>query len=227
MHKHLEPWRDALAASVSLCAGLMLVAALAGCAAFEPVQAPAPRVALNVPLAWSTADAGLAATPLAAWWRRFDDALLVSLIDDALRANTSLEAARAALAQSRAAGDLQSAALRPALGGSVSAQRSRRGIGNTGANSPGSTASVSTNTFSAGFDASWEPDIFGAVRAGVSAADADVQASAASLGDAQVSVAAEVAVNYLQLRSLQQRLAIAGQNLQSQQETLQITQWRE
>lgn len=199
--------------------GLLPICLFAGCATFAPT-APLPGTTepLVVPQAWSTGVPASAATPLAGWWQRFDDALLVSLIDDALRANTTLRAARAVLAQARATADVQAAAFLPTVGGSASAQRSRRGTDGTG--------SSSNNTFNAGFDASWEPDVFGALRAGVSAADADVLVSAASLGDAQVSLAAEVAINYLQLRGLQWRLVIAQQNLQSQQDTLQITQWR-
>lgn len=202
---------------------LAMACMLAGCAAFDRVSPTRPLTQpLTLPPAWSdaqsSASAGNASTPLALWWQRFDDALMVSLIDDALNANTSVRSARAALAQSRATADLQSAALWPTLGGSASAQRSRRGAG-------GDNASTSS-LYTAGFDASWEPDVFGTLRAGVSAADADVVASAASLGDVQVSLAAEVALNYLQLRALQWRLAIAVQNLQSQEDTLQITQWR-
>jgi NodT family efflux transporter outer membrane factor (OMF) lipoprotein len=80
--------------------------------------------------------------------------------------------------------------------------------------------------FSAGFDASWEPDVFGRLRAGVQASEADARAAQASLADVQVTLAAEVAVNYIELRGLQQRLQIARSNLASQQETLQIAQWR-
>src|SRR3989344_5398971 len=95
-----------------------------------------------------------------------------------------------------------------------------------GATAQRSRASNSTgNTFQAGFDASWEPDVFGRLRSGVSASEADARAAEASLADVQVSLAAEVAVNYIELRGLQQRLAIARSNLASQQETLQITQW--
>ena len=78
----------------------------------------------------------------------------------------------------------------------------------------------------AGFDASWEPDVFGALGSGVDAAGADVQASQASLGQVQVSIAAEVAVNYITLRGLQARLSIARRNLAAQRETLQIVRWR-
>lgn len=154
-------------------------------------------------------------TPLAQWWLRFDDPLLVVLIDEALRANPSVRSAEAALMQSRAQRDVQSAALGPFVNGSGSAQRTR--VASAG----------SANSFRAGFDASWEPDIFGGTRAAVNAADADTRASAATLGDVQVSVTAEVAVNYMQWRGLQERLVIAQANLDSQQETLQITQWRD
>lgn len=71
------------------------------------------------------------------------------------------------------------------------------------------------------------PDIFGALRGGLDATDALAAASDASLGDAQVQVASEVALSYIVLRSAQARLKIANANLSSQQETLQITDWRQ
>jgi NodT family efflux transporter outer membrane factor (OMF) lipoprotein len=73
----------------------------------------------------------------------------------------------------------------------------------------------------------WVPDIFGANRNALNAADATAQSSDASLGDVQVAIAAEVGLSYITLRSAQTRLAIASQNLTSQEETLQITQWRQ
>ena len=88
------------------------------------------------------------------------------------------------------------------------------------------SAGSNGNTFQAGLDASWELDLFGGNRRGVDAADATASASAASLGDVQVSIAAEVALSYITLRSAQQRLAIANANLASQADTLQITLWR-
>jgi NodT family efflux transporter outer membrane factor (OMF) lipoprotein len=82
------------------------------------------------------------------------------------------------------------------------------------------------NSFKLGLDASWELDIFGANRSAVRAADASAQASAATLAGVQVSLAAEVALDYIALRSAQARLSIAQANLTSQQETLQLTDWR-
>ena len=193
------------------------VALLAGCASLVSPDSRLPQT--PVPSAWSvqppSGSVGLAqpVTPLAQWWQRFNDPQLTQLVTQTLQSNTSLRSAQASLQQARAQVDVQSAGLLPSVGTSASAQRSRAS-NNTG------------SSFQAGFDASWEPDVFGRLRSGVSASAADAQAAEASLADVQVSLAAETAVNYIELRGLQQRLAIARSNLASQQETLQITQWR-
>lgn len=192
---------------------LSLAAMLAGCSHWTPAPEP---TALALPAQWSTASAaGLPATPLLAWWQRFNDPLLSALVDEALRANTSVQGAMAALRQARATGDVQAAGLGPTLRGTASVQRSRNGD------------APSSNAFRAGFDAAWEPDVFGGQHAALNAAEADTRASAANLGDVQVSVAAEVALNVLQWRGLQMRLRIARDNLASQAHTLQIADWRE
>jgi outer membrane protein, multidrug efflux system len=185
-----------------------------GCAAPAPARvAPAP---VDVPGAWQGAEAAASnrVSSLAQWWLRFDDPLLSDLIAQALRANTSVQGAQAALRQARALRDVAAAALWPALGLSASAQRSK--AGNDSA----------ANRFNAGLDASWEPDVFGGNRSAVDASDAAAQASRANLGDVQVSIAAEVALNFIALRRAQARRQIADDNLLSQLETLQITQWR-
>ncbi len=191
-----------------------LMLALSGCASVTPRRA-AP-LAVDVPAGWSTADvsATTGASSLAQWWLRFDDPLLASLVNQALQANTSVKSAQAALRQARALRDVSAAGLLPAVGSSASAQRSKSGDASA------------THHFNAGLDASWELDIFGANRSALQASDATAEASAASLGDVQVSIAAEVALGYITLRATQARLAIADTNLASQLETLQITEWR-
>ncbi|WP_426191565.1 efflux transporter outer membrane subunit [Massilia sp. DWR3-1-1] len=201
---HLRHLRSRYLAS---CALAMLAV---GCA---PLVAPARPATVAIPAQWSVPAASAPATPLARWWGRFNDPLLVTLVDDALAHNHSIEGARAALAQARALADVQAAARLPQLSGSASAQRQR------------ANANMASS-FAAGFDASWELDVFGGQRAAVRAADFNAAASAASLADIAVSVAAEVALDYLDLRSLQQRLRIARAALDSQQETLQLTRWR-
>lgn len=191
---------------------LALAVVLAGCAPLAPHNGALPET--PVPAAWSGAQAPAAVTPLAQWWQRFNDPLLGTLVTQALQANTTVRSAQAALQQARALRDVKSGNLYPTLTTSASAQRSQSG---------GNDAS---NSFRAGFDASWEPDVFGARRSALNATEADASAAEANLGDVQVSIAAEVAVTYIELRGLQARLAIARNNLASQTETLQITDWR-
>ena len=188
--------------------------ALVGCASVTPQRA-AP-VAVDVPATWSVADVSTTTgtSSLVQWWLRFDDPLLGDLVAQALQANTDVKRARAALRQARALRDVAAAGLLPTVGSSASAQHSTAGGDSVG------------NNFRAGLDASWELDIFGTNRSALNASDAAARASAASLGDVQVSIAAEVALSYITLRDTQARLAIADTNLASQQETLQITQWR-
>ena len=204
--------RAALPAFLLLC--------LAACASGVPPAPPALGVV--VPSAWSSAAGNTAAhvsantstTALPQWWQGFGDPQLTDFVQQALQAHTSVRAAQAALQQARAQLDVQNAGLAPRVGASASAQRSKAGGASAG------------NSFQAGLDASWEPDVWGGQRSAIAASEADAQAAQANLGAVQVSLAAEVAINYITLRSLQERLAIARSNLANQQETLQISQWR-
>jgi NodT family efflux transporter outer membrane factor (OMF) lipoprotein len=150
-----------------------------------------------------------------AWWREFNDPLLDQLIKQAMQANPSIASSQAALRQARAVRDVKLATSRPSLTVSGSVQRS------TADNTP---ASIS---FRSGLDASWELDVFGANRSAVANSEADLAVAKSNLRDVQLSMTAEVALAYIQLRGLQAQLGIAERNLSSQAETLQITQWRE
>ncbi|MCV2356520.1 efflux transporter outer membrane subunit [Paucibacter sp. B2R-40] len=197
-----------------------LLGALVACAALPPIDESA-AAKLATPLAWSGAyapgpgESRASTASLVAWWQRFDDAQLELLVGQAMLANTSVQVARASLRQAQALRDVAAAALWPQLDGSASAQR-----GTLGGHSSG-------NKFQLGGDASWQIDLFGARRAGVDTSEALVGASQASLGDEQVQIAAEVALNYILLRTTQVRSVIARENLASQEETLQITLWRQ
>lgn len=184
-----------------------------------PLQTLQPRAAhevqVQLPAQWSVAagePAGAAVQQQ--WWRQFADPQLDSLIERSLQSAHDLRLVRARLQQARAALDLAEAGLWPSLGVSAGATRGRSGY-----------ASPQTQ-YAAGFDASWEPSIFGGQRDGVSAAEFDLAASEATLGNAQVSLAAEVALNYVSLRNLQQRLQIARSNLAAQEDTWQLVSWR-
>ncbi|MDD5390564.1 MAG: efflux transporter outer membrane subunit [Gallionellaceae bacterium] len=193
---------------------LALMLALGGCAALGPAyQAPD----LPVPAVWS----GTAAQPaedIAEWWKRLHDPVLDQLVAQALAASPDLKIAQARLREARARRALAGAETSPSVTASASASRSK--------SSRNTSSGATRDLFSAGFDASWEPDVFGAIRRGVEAAEADLQASGANLDNTRVSLVAEVARNYVELRGAQARLGIARANLASQSETLQLTDWR-
>lgn len=195
-----------------------LLMPLAGAVVLSACASPAPpatdRPGTPVPTAWTSAPSTPTATSLARWWRRFNDPQLTALVTQALQVNTDVRSAQAALQQSRALRDATSAGLVPAMGASASARR-----GQSGGHDP-------INSFQVGFDASWEPDVFGGRRSALNAAVADARAAEAGLAGVQVSIAAEVAVTYIELRGLQARLDIARSNLAAHRETLQISRWR-
>ena len=192
----------------------VLLFVINGCAFIKPSH---PELAaVEIPAKWSVDDAVIAssATSLENWWQRFNDPLLVNLVEQSLQANTTVSIAKSALLEARALRDVAAATLLPTLNSSATAARSKSGDNSA------------VNKFSVGLDASWELDFFGANRSGLSASEATAKASEVNLGDVQVSIAAEVALDYIALRNAQARLAIANSNLTSQLETLQITQWR-
>jgi outer membrane protein, multidrug efflux system len=202
----------------------------AGCAV-GPAYHP-PVVA--VPAAWAPAPASAAANPgvatpggtaMADWWTSFHDPILDSLVTEALRSNLGLQQARARILQARALRTGAGAGLWP----SVNATASNSTSGSQSGSSAGAAASGSStrNLFQAGLDATWELDIFGGVRRGIEAADANVQAAVEDARDVTVTLTAEVALDYITVRGLQQQALIAQQNLDAQRETADITRRRQ
>ena len=203
-----------------------LFAGRAETAASTPAGQPISASPVLVPAAWSASPTtvpgqataasgnGAASTDLASWWQGFQDPQLSALITQALQANTGLRSAHAALLQARALRDVKAAALGPKLSASGSAQRS------------GSGTVDASNSFQAGLDASWEIDVFDANSLADQAAVADALAASNNLAAVRVSLAAEVAAAYIDLRAQQARLALAQGSVAAQAETLQITRWR-
>ena len=190
---------------------------LVGCASLQSGSRSGVDDAPAAPLAWSGASASAAADTAAAavWWQQFADERLTQLVAEAAVRNSDVRSALARVAQARAARALAAAGLSPNLSGSASAQASRR-----------EGAGASTRSVGADLDAAWSPDLWGGTRAGVTAADAETQASQLTLAQTHVAVTTELALAYIELRNAQARLAIAQDNLASQEETLQITRWR-
>jgi outer membrane protein, multidrug efflux system len=208
-----------LAASLRRLAPLAYAALFSGCVMVGPdYVAPAPSE-LQVPPSWQgnmpLTEGGL---EVADWWQHLGDPLLTRLIARALEASPDVQSARAKLREARARRRLADANLWPTVGASASAQYLK--------SSEESGTGDSQEFYDAGFDASWEPDIVGGQRRARQAASADLERAAANLHDAQVTLAAEVARNYVEARSFQARIAIAWANLDSQSETMALTEWR-
>jgi outer membrane protein, multidrug efflux system len=192
----------------------VLASLLSGACATAGTIARPPAAA--VPAAWSRSVEGTTTgvESLARWWEGLGDPVLTSMIEQALRANPDLRIASARLRQARAQRNLAQANLLPSVSASGSVSGAKR------------SKTDATADLSASIDASWEPDIFGGLKIAARAALADLAATEEDLHNTQVSLAAEVAINYVDLRDYQARLAIAQANLEAQRETLQLTEWR-
>jgi multidrug efflux system outer membrane protein len=199
----------------SVCAGL-----LAGCAVGPDYHPPAT----NPPAHWSSSLAGgetNGPADLAVWWKNFDDTNLDSLMTTAVQSNLTLRVAEAHVREARAERDVASGALWPSVGSTAAYSRNRFGGHSFPPVPPG--VNLDYNLYSAGFDAAWELDVFGGTRRAVEAATADIRAAEYGWRDVQVSLLAELARNYIEARSYQQRLAITRQNIQVQEEILDLT----
>jgi outer membrane protein, multidrug efflux system len=153
------------------------------------------------------------------FWKAFGDEQLNTLIEEALTANHDIRIATARLREARALrgeARLDFAPTVTASGGRTESRASAR-------QAPLANIQRDQDYYDAGFDAFWELDFFGRVRRGVEASSALVQAAEAGVYSTQVSITAEVARNYFELRGSQQRLEVAQRNAQNQRETLRIT----
>lgn len=169
----------------------------------------------------------------AAWWQTFNDPMLNQLMAEALGANQDLQIAALHFSQSRAqrlAVAAQQGSHVDGRAGAIRQKQSENGIATrtidaiAPANRESLTQSLSNpyHAYEAGFDASWELDMWGRVRRSIEAADADVQATAAALAEVQLTLQAEVVRRYFELRGAQQQLRIARAQVSASQESLDI-----
>ena len=185
---------------------------------------------------WSAAlDAGLTAGPsdaktLSCWWTVFNDPVLTGLVARAQAGNLDVRQAVARVRAARAEREIAQADRLPTLAANASATRTKS-YGNTGlgvASSSGGNGGLANTSrqYANSLDASWELDLFGGKRRAVESAEATWQSSQEDLRDVQVSLCAEVALAYVDVRAYQMRLSIAESNLVSQTETYDLTRWR-
>ncbi|WP_420138117.1 efflux transporter outer membrane subunit [Sphingomonas sp.] len=180
-----------------------------------------------------TGNLAVAAAPgVAHWWEQLNDPLLNTLETQALAASPDLAAAEARLRQARASFRLERANQAPTASAMALYAHARLpgvDLGGGSSNSENDSASGNTtslNLYNVGFDASWEVDLFGGQRRTVEAARAEAESAEANLADAQVSLTAEVAQAYINLRDRQRRIALNAKSVAMQEQMLALTRDR-
>ncbi len=205
---------------------------LVGCAVGPNYKRPQ----LSVPKAWTVAPArGTSTGPIETdeWWSSFQDPKLNSLAQRAVSESLDLKLALERVQEARAARGIARSGYFPSIGANVSATRLRGGI-NQGviravpsSSDPNARASLispfETNSLQGNLSASWELDIFGGIRRGVEAASAEVTVAEENRRNVLVILLGDVGSVYAQLRGFQHRLEIANKNINTQQETFNLT----
>ncbi|HEX7337580.1 MAG TPA: TolC family protein [Gemmatimonadales bacterium] len=215
---------------------VLLSLVLAGCAAapaYRPPEVQLPTAFRETPdsvphAAIGEAPVGRAAVtdsvlPLESVWMGLGDTTLVRLMNEAVRANLDVRAAEARVRGARAARTQVALDLAPTVtfGGGYTRQRLSSATFPIGAGS-----FPDQDIWDGGFDASWELDLFGRVRRNVQAQGAVVEVAREDLRDIQVSLTAEIARAYFDLRGAQEQLSVAQRNAENQQRTLEVTRQR-
>ncbi|MCI5223194.1 MAG: NodT protein, partial [Candidatus Electrothrix sp. AR4] len=151
---------------------------------------------------------------ISTWWQTLQDEQLADLIQRAVAQNLDLRTATERLQEARVQRGLKEEEQLPTLGASGSIGWGR------------SNDRTGTEQYGIGLDTGWEIDLFGSVRRSIEAADADLQAQREGLRDVLVSLTAEVALNYVSLRTLQAQLSNVRKSLKIQRESLQLVLWQ-
>lgn len=207
----------------------LLLLTVVGCAVGPRYKRPE----MPVPQAWRESPAaGVPATgtSLERWWTTFHDPILDSLVTRAVEGNLDLKVAAARIREARAARGIAASAALPQVDVEGAYSRAKRSDAvppfksAPGGNSP--FGPREQNAFEAGFDAGWEIDVFGGVRRDKEAALAQVQAAEEGRRDVLVTLLADVARNYAELRGTQQQLQILEETLRSERDTLDIAKAR-
>ncbi|KRG69992.1 efflux transporter outer membrane subunit [Pseudoxanthomonas dokdonensis] len=200
-----------------------LAMALAACVTVGPDYRAAELAPAQLPSANATthdaAAAGLFSDghPVSSWWAQFGDPVLDQLIQRSLEANPDLWIAAARIDEARAVFSERRLDLGPHVTAGAQQTRSRE---------PLPDGHAITEIDSVGFDVGWELDLFGRIRRSKEAAFADLQANRNDLQAVQVSVAAEVARNYFELRGAQKQLDVARRTLDNLASTQRLTESR-
>jgi multidrug efflux system outer membrane protein len=211
---------------VAYLAWLSLI--VGGCAAVGPNYVPpAPKVPASFADASGSSPANVrgAQTADEAWWKNLGDPLLDGLLNEALTSAPSIAEAQARVREARALTGVAGAERFPTVdaGGAYARNLGSENVP-TGVPPGGLGPGVHSNLWQAGFDASWEIDIFGGERRRVEAAAADYEAVTEDRADVVLTLQAEVARNYVELRGAQRRIEVARKDLIIERDLQALTQ---
>lgn len=225
MNRALKRWDLRRAA----CSAPALALALAGCVTAPDTRGPAlasPEAALRSRAAVVSSEPALTAAAVPSqWWDLFDDATLMALEAEATESNLDLQSAATRIEESRARLGLADAARQPQL--AAAGGYSRSAISH---NSPLALLGAPTrgsDTWLFGLEAGWELDLWGRLRHLSESAEANLEASGYGKKAVRVSIAAEVAYTYLQLRGVQAQESVAEQNRQLAEGLVRMAESRE
>ena len=205
---------------------LTLIGLTWGCSAVGPNYT---RVEPAVPSKFGSLEQGISSSEsldaemLSSWWNIFRDPVLNSLIRRAVNGNLDMRIAEARVRQARALSAVSESRHYPEGGVEAGYQRQRRSESGFSGQTGGTSVSFGpreTDLFLAGFDASWEIDVFGGIRREIEASQADLAASVEALRNALITLQGEVARNYIELRGQQLRLQIARKEAEIRKENL-------
>jgi len=202
--------------------GLMLAACEVG-PDYQQPDAPLPEGWVSAP------DATDAKTEIdQKWWTNFNDPVLTGLIDKAAANNLDLKVAEARIAEARAGVSAATAAFLPQgdLKGTATREANQLALPDANATGLGNLLHKPFNIYQTGFDASWELDLFGGNRRAEESAEAEMQASEATRDDVLVSLMAEVARTYVDIRRANAKLDVAENIVAADKKTLDIAKQR-
>jgi len=198
---------------------LMLGFLLAGCAANHPQW----KNPVSIPAKWNAGTNGggsLDTSAIRQWWKRFNDPVLDSLIAQALASSPDIKTALAKITESRGERSVELSGLLPSLSGNTSEHIQRRDEQST-------DLVTRSETYNLSLDMSWEIDLFGRRLQNVEAATKDVEQTIENYHAVQVTLTSDVADAYITLRGAQAQLAALQSNVETRQQTTEITRWKQ
>ena len=202
---------------------LLVTSALAGCAVGPRYQAPSPPPQASAPFASAPAGLTSAEASSPVWWRLYQDPALNRLVQEALAENQDLKVAQANLAYAEALVGEARSDLLPSTTLSAGANYGRSAAANAAAVAAGRSHAKSAWTYSTGFSAAYQVDLFGQIRRGIEAARANAGAAQAAEDAVRVTVAAETTSAYAQACGFTAQAAVARRSLETAQQPLDIT----